>query len=585
MSIHTDAVVTGLSSLLEVRARYARRTCQEPINRGSGMKPTSLAFLTLCLAGTLSMALVSDAQAARAGAYLVQKYPIAVDVISDDGKDYAKIPGNGPQFWMSLSGRCKTGEKFNLGYVTAEGYYAPNTENFTQVYFPADANYGPPTTAPIPTGIVPNGFAWPSSWAKRAVDACNANLVKQVNQHGMTTAQVMAKSWELPDVFLTKVEGGVACFNPGILSEPDYGPAISGPSTTVDAKMKVVCKRHGFPAAPVAGLAAAPVDFKPLNIKLFLATYLNNDGPNPATQCRALKVTTRVQTTKAGGVDVRLWRQEGDGAITNEFKSGYASFDAAKNGYFADFVTDEKVDSTTYLQYMAEVVGGTFAPSTPWKDITVHCTGAGGGLAGAPQNDPDKPKASWAGEVTVAENYAAKKSCPRQGKLSFFVTRNEPGTFKYKIGCSNGQGFDGSVPSYIHDASTLQASGGHSLHINRTRNIQCTLQEVKENGARVTIDQGSFDYSCNNPVIDLSVDGLAIPTTPPKPNQAQGVPNISTFCKPGFKLVGQKCVTVTPPGNKIQKPGVPAIPPVLGVEPAKPGVVPGGARVIKRQAE
>ena len=86
MSIHTDAVVTGLSSLLEVRARYARRTCQEPVNRGSGMKPASL--------------------------------------------------------------------------------------------------YGPPTIAPIPTGIVPGGFAWPSSWAKRAVDACNANLVKQVNQHG-----------------------------------------------------------------------------------------------------------------------------------------------------------------------------------------------------------------------------------------------------------------------------------------------------------------------------------------------------------------------------------------------------------------
>lgn len=39
------------------------------------------------------------------------------------------------------------------------------------------------------------------------------------------------------------------------------------------------------------------------------------------------------------------------------------------------------------------------------------------------------------------------------------------------------------------------------------------------------------------------------------------------------------------PGNMIQKPGVPATPPALGAEPSKPGVAPGGARLIKRKAD
>jgi hypothetical protein len=205
-------------------------------------------------------------------------------------------------------------------------------------------------------------------------------------------------------------------------------------------------------------------EFKPEKIKLFLATFQGsgNDGPNPATTCRGLRVTTRVETSKAGGVDIRLWRQEGEGAITSEFKSGWASYDAGKNGYFAEFVRSEKLDATTSLQFMAEVAGDSFAPSTQWKDIIVRCTSNTGGLTnGEPDHgddpvfppekpkpqvdqdivelappatpDPDKPKASWSGEVTMADSAAAKKTCPRKGQVFFAVTRQEPGDFKYQI--------------------------------------------------------------------------------------------------------------------------------------------------------
>jgi hypothetical protein len=38
-------------------------------------------------------------------------------------------------------------------------------------------------------------------------------------------------------------------------------------------------------------------------------------------------------------------------------------------------VKSENFTKTTTVQYKAEVLGGTFAPSTPWKSITVHCNG------------------------------------------------------------------------------------------------------------------------------------------------------------------------------------------------------------------
>ena len=139
----------------------------------------------------------------------------------------------------------------------------------------------------------------------------------------------------------------------------------------------------------------------------------------------------------------------------------------------------------------------------------------------------------------MADSAGSRKSCPRKGQVFFEVKRNELGSFKYKISCSNGQGFGGTSQSFNKGNGIFEAFGAHDINVNRTRKIQCTLQEVKASGARVTIDKGSFDYTCNNPAIDPSADDI---TAPPKPTHAEDKPDVSIFCKPGFKLVGKKCV-------------------------------------------
>jgi hypothetical protein len=85
-------------------------------------------------------------------------------------------------------------------------------------------------------------------------------------------------------------------------------------------------------------------------------------------------VTTRIGTDKDGPVNVKLWRQVGGGPITSEQKQMQA--DPLGGGKFGDdWDKFEHFTQTTTVQYKAEILGGTFAPSTPWNSITIQCNG------------------------------------------------------------------------------------------------------------------------------------------------------------------------------------------------------------------
>jgi hypothetical protein len=131
------------------------------------------------------------------------------------------------------------------------------------------------------------------------------------------------------------------------------------------------------------------------DIDLFLSTYATPAGTQSGprgTQCKPLKVTTRIATDKAGPVNVKLWRQVNGGPITGEGKQMHAA--ALGGGKFGDdWNKFEHFTQTTTVQYKAEVLGGTFAPSTPWKSITIHCNGdyAAPQTNANPDSHPRKP--------------------------------------------------------------------------------------------------------------------------------------------------------------------------------------------------
>jgi len=309
-------------------------------------------------------------------------------------------------------------------------------------------------------------------------------------------------------------------------------------------------------------------DFDVENVKLFLTTYQSNQpGSNPGTVCPALKVTSRAQANQAGPVTMRIWRQKDGGPITSDVQQAWASFDAAKNGYFATYEKWEDVGTTSYFQFKTEIVEeGPFGPFDGWKDITVHCTSPGGGGftdAPKPNNDLPKPKAKWQGAVTVADSAGSRKACPRKGQVFFAVTRPEPGDFDYRISCSNGAFFTGTATGYDQGSGVFEAYGAHELSINRTRSIQCTLQELQP--APVTVAVDKEDFTCNNPAIDPAADDIVSEPRPnpskPKPatfgdlvkecNPSTHVlrngrcvkkPGISIHCLEGYQQVGRKCV-------------------------------------------
>lgn len=117
-----------------------------------------------------------------------------------------------------------------------------------------------------------------------------------------------------------------------------------------------------------------PADVSQLDLFLATVAGLDSSPRAPAGQCKPIKVTTRIATDKAGPVTVKQWRQVNGGPITSETKQMVATAQGGDK-FGDDWVKFDQFNKTTTVQYKDEVVGGTFAPSTPWKSITVHCNG------------------------------------------------------------------------------------------------------------------------------------------------------------------------------------------------------------------
>jgi len=83
-----------------------------------------------------------------------------------------------------------------------------------------------------------------------------------------------------------------------------------------------------------------------------------------------------------------------------------------KGRFIAEDVYVDTFDSTTYVQYMAEM-GGTFGLSTPWKDIHIVCSSAGG-LSVAPPGGGPESRADAPTESTVDASAAATRAAGQE---------------------------------------------------------------------------------------------------------------------------------------------------------------------------
>jgi hypothetical protein len=562
---------------------------EEPMSIHTKSMKCTVAVAALAAAALSATPALSDDAKLKSMSFNAESANTTIHVISTDGQKWNKLKGGNVLFW----GHMKVDTKWS-GYVEEVAVILGHCSGNTCKSFPllwsdgvGERGYNHQRNFSFSTSKIPV-----SSDTGIAVVTYGDAIISKCNQH--LAADGPTKSYSFSHEFHATLAASTdkAVLDSNMLVEanadwPAYPDDID--HTRSDSfQVQVVCDPVIKP--PTDDLAHDHGEFDVENVKLFLTTYQNQQpGSNPGTVCPALKVTSRAQANQAGPVSMRIWRQKNGGPITSEFKQAWASFDAAKNGYFATYEKWEDVGTTSYFQFKTEIVeNDPFAPFDGWKDITVHCTSpGGGGLAPLPPVNPDQPKpqAKWQGEVIVADSAGHDKSCPRNGQVFFEVTREAPGDFDYRISCSNGAFFTGTATGYDQGSGVFEAYGAHDISINKTRSIQCTLQELQP--APVTVAVDKEDFTCNNPAIDPDADDV---TSDPRPNPAKpvfpaiivtpepkcdrgggkcvGKPDISILCKPGFDLVGKKCVKklviavackrdqIRVDGKCVKKPGV-----------------------------
>jgi hypothetical protein len=181
-----------------------------------------------------------------------------------------------------------------------------------------------------------------------------------------------------------------------LASASNTGPLYSGDSASrqVGITVILICNEDpGWhepfqPDSPALAVDKGP--FKVSKIEVFLTTFQNQvTHPTPGTSCKKLQVKVRIEANTEGVASYKLWRTPGDertGMPMTKFqKSG-----PLKGRYIAEDVYVDTFDATTYVQYMAEM-GGTFGVSTPWKDIHIVCSTAGGLSGAAPPGGGTDP--------------------------------------------------------------------------------------------------------------------------------------------------------------------------------------------------
>ncbi|MBR0959465.1 hypothetical protein [Bradyrhizobium japonicum] len=161
----------------------------------------------------------------------------------------------------------------------------------------------------------------------------------------------------------------------------DVGPLPSGglgptDKHTANVVVPVECEgKHG----KADDVAAKEPNFSVKDIHLrFMTSAGHVTSPNAGAKCQMTHARVRVGTSKAGGVKFKLWTKVGNEPMQSQFVEAWSSF-VSPGKYEAVFTKKISVSKTTSVQAMAEDKTNPIGQSTGWKQVSLDCTGAGGG--------------------------------------------------------------------------------------------------------------------------------------------------------------------------------------------------------------
>jgi hypothetical protein len=178
------------------------------------------------------------------------------------------------------------------------------------------------------------------------------------------------------------------------------GYSVGTHSTPIYGNIPATIECGPNPTARPGGLVAEKGDLRVQSIDLRYMTVVGDvTRPNPATQCKRTRLSVTLKANQVGPVRFRLNTKIGAGPTQVKAVDAWASHDG-KGFFVANYQEWITVDKSTSVQAMAEDLINPVGLTTPWKQIALHCTGAGGGgFASNPGNAnpdngqlPTKPK-------------------------------------------------------------------------------------------------------------------------------------------------------------------------------------------------
>jgi hypothetical protein len=451
------------------------------------------------------------------------------EVISEDGKTWTKIQDKGIHLSVRI-GIGRTDEEV-VGYVLRQ----PGQPGTYQDSWLLRSNFD--ARARVDADLVALGQTTNFTAAERqqALDLCNSRLHIGAGIH-QTHDLFYIVPMQLVGFFTSLLPAGQA--NVG---------GTPGHIGNGSAMVPVTCK--GAPRGP-GDLAEQPKELKAGSIDLSLSASANaTSKPNHGTVCKKARVAVRLTANKIGLVNFKLWIKAGDAPMSDKVVNVWSSH-VGPGRYEAEYDEWVEVTKTGVVQAMAEDLTNPIGQSTGWKDVTLHCADTGvDGFADVPDtNNPDNDTAprplKVTGELTLADG--GPKDRPRPGQAVFKIWANKPGDTKWKLTCSGGRNWEGTLPTFKIGDHKYQAVGATNFQISKTEQIGCALRSMSlPNKNVIAVASELFELIKRNPKVDPVV-GETNPSDPTHtPTQTPRVPGFKVAPLPKLVCIGGKAAGVT----------------------------------------
>lgn len=482
----------------------------------TGRNSTAVAALALAAGALAGPALAGGPAKLKSMSFTTQEiYNQTIHVVSTDGKKWNKIKQGSIQFGAHIFIEAKRQRASSataiksvgivLGGCSGETCYA---KPLLWSASPSKREYRSQMAVTLPTSQIPV-----SSSSGVATIPFGDTIISKCNNKLSADGPTKKHSFK----FLTPVTFAAHSYIGTLDTEGLGDPSDKYWKTTTDHAVtkQIVVTVQCDPVPP-----RVPTPMKISSMQFKHSVY-KPDGKCPA------EVTLRATfvTTKPGDIRFTLYR--GDGARRN------IKVTAKKQsaGHYGSWIQKYTFSKSESRKYMIVVKGHPL--SSHWEHINIDCGLVNDGVAEDDFKNPARPDMpppikplKVTGQLTLADKAGAPKDKPRLGAAVFKLWATQPGSTSYRMTCSGGRQWTGTLNTFKVAEKKYQAVGQHNFQIAKTELLGCALRSTSAKGNPVVaLASKQFELIRRNPQIGEGPQDVKDPGRPSSERPTTERPN------------------------------------------------------------